>query len=278
MRTLKAYLLRLRNFFRKGALDRELTAELTAHLELNIADNLRSGMSPEEARRNALLKLGGVEQTKESIRDRRGIPFLETFLQDVRFSLRILRKNPGFTAAAVLTTALGIAANVSVFSFVDALFLRNVPARNQERLVRIVAPENDGEGLFSLPEYIYLRDHTKTLEELAAHYSSAPLYISANGTTGEVQAAVVSSNYFPMLGLRRTWVGFLDPRKTVCRTVTRWLCLGTDCGSVFTVAIQEFLARHYSLTNTASGLSVSCRQASMVSKLGACRMRFGFPR
>jgi putative ABC transport system permease protein len=130
------------------------------------------------------------------------VNFVEDLLHDLPHGVRMLRKNPGFTAVAVLTTALGIAANVSVFSFVDGLFLRSVPAKNPERLVRIVAPENDGEGLFSIPEYAYLRDHTKTVDELTAHYSSAPLYISANGETGEVQAAVVSSSYFAMLGLQ----------------------------------------------------------------------------
>jgi len=204
---------RLRSLFRKEKLDRELSEELSTHLELHIEDNLRAGMSPEEARRVALLKLGGIEQTQESVRDLRGLPLLESLLQDLHFGLRMLRKSPGLTAVAVLTASLGIAANVSIFSFVDALFLRSVPARNPERLVRIVAPENDGEGLFSLPEYIYLRDHTKTLEELTAHYSSAPLYISANGETGEVQAAVVSSSYFPMLGLRPYLGRFFGPEE-----------------------------------------------------------------
>ena len=205
--------MRLRSLFHKEELDHDLRAELTAHLELHIEDSLRAGMSPEEARRVALLKLGGVEQIQESVRDLRGLPLLESFLQDLHFGLRMLRKSPGLTAVAVLTIALGIAANVSVFSFVDALFLRSVPARNPERLVRIVAPENHGEGLFSLPEYIYLRDHTKTLEDLAAHYSSAPLYISANGETGEVQAAVVSSSYFPMLGLQPYLGRFFGPEE-----------------------------------------------------------------
>jgi predicted permease len=204
---------RLRSLFRKEKLDRELSEELSTHLELHIEDNLRAGMSAEEARRVARLKLGGVVQTQESVRDLRGLPLLESLLQDLHFGLRMLRKSPGLTAVAVLTVSLGIAANVSIFSFVDALFLRSVPAGNPERLVRIVAPENDGEGLFSLPEYIYLRDHTKTLEELTAHYSSAPLYISANSETGEVQAAVVSSSYFPMLGLRPYLGRFFGPEE-----------------------------------------------------------------
>ena len=213
MKLFRVSWVRLRSLFRKEKLDRELREELSTHLELHIEDNLRAGMSPEEARRVALLKLGGIEQTQESVRDLRGFPHLESLLQDLHFGLRMLRKSPGLTAVAVLTASLGIAANVSIFSFVDALFLRSVPARNPERLVRIVAPENDGEGLFSLPEYIYLRDHTKTLDELTAHYSSAPLYISANGETGEVQAAVVSSSYFPMLGLRPYLGRFFGPEE-----------------------------------------------------------------
>jgi hypothetical protein len=84
----------------------------------------------------------------------------------------------------------------------DALFLRSVPAKDPSRLVRIAAPEHDSGGLFSYPEYSYLRDHLTTLGLLSAHYSTAPLYITANGETGEVQGAVVSSSYFKVLGLR----------------------------------------------------------------------------
>ena len=123
-------------------------------------------------------------------------------LQDIRYAARQLRKSPGFTTIAVVTIAIGIAANVSVFSFMDALLLRSVPAKDPSRLVRIVAPEHDGGGLFSYPEYAYLRDHLTTLGLLSAHYSTAPLYITANGESREVQGAVVSSSYFEVLGLR----------------------------------------------------------------------------
>jgi predicted permease len=131
-------------------------------------------------------------------------------LQDLNYGSRVLRKNLGFTILAVVTIGLGIAAIVTVFSFVDALFLRSVPAKDPAGLVRILAPEDGGEGLFSIPEYAYLRQHAKSLQ-IAAHYSTAPLYISANGETGEVEGAVVSSNYFSLLNLKPRLGRFFTP-------------------------------------------------------------------
>ena len=114
MSSIRVFLSRLLALFRKKRLDSELNAELASHLTLHIEDNLREGMPPEEARRAALLKLGGLEQTKESVRDLRGIAWLETVFQDLRFGLRTLRKNPGFSSVAVL--ALGIGFSSIVFS------------------------------------------------------------------------------------------------------------------------------------------------------------------
>jgi macrolide transport system ATP-binding/permease protein len=194
--------LRIKAIWKRPQLDRDLDDEVAFHLEMREKTSRLAGIDPQEARFAARRQFGNISMLKETSREMWTFATVETLWQDLRFGARTLRKNSGFSAVAIVTLALGITANVTVFSFVDALFLRTVPAKNPERLVRIVASENDGEGLFSIPEFTYLRDHSKTLEELTAHYSSAPLYISANGETGEVQAAVVSSSYFAMLGLQ----------------------------------------------------------------------------
>ena len=194
--------LKLQTLFHRNRATQQLHDEIQFHLDQQIAENLSAGMSPGEARHAAMRAFGNRTLLKEKTRQAWGWIWLEELAQDLRYGLRMVRKNRGLTFLAILTTALGIAANVTVFSIVDALFLRSVPAKNPERLVRILAPENNGGGYFSVPELAYLRAQSKTVEDLTAHYSTAPLYISAKGEVGEVQGAVVSSSYFPMLGLQ----------------------------------------------------------------------------
>ena len=124
IRSARAIVLRVTALFRRGALDRDLAAEMDSHLQLHIDDNLKAGMTPIEARRQAIIALGGVEQTKEQYRDRRGLPSLESFLQDVRFAGRMLRKQPAFTLSALSMLTLGLALAACTYTVLNGLFVR----------------------------------------------------------------------------------------------------------------------------------------------------------
>src|SRR6185437_1721064 len=129
---------RVAALFRRRDLDEDLDAELRSHVEMAIERNIRKGMSAENARREALCSLGGVEQTKEVYRDRRGLPMIETTLQDVRFGFRMLRRSPGFSILVILCLTLGIGANAAVFSWVEGVLFRPYPlVSHQERLLAI---------------------------------------------------------------------------------------------------------------------------------------------
>ena len=137
MKRLRVLMMRLAGMFSKARRERELADEINSHLQLHIDDNLRSGMTPEQARRNAFLKLGGVELTKQAYREGNTIPFLENLQQDLRFAIRQLRKNPGFTGIAVFVLALGICASVAIFAFVDAALIKPLPYHDSGRLVGV---------------------------------------------------------------------------------------------------------------------------------------------
>lgn len=209
----RRFWLKLQGLFGRNRNAQRLDDEIQFHLEQQIAENLAAGISPQEARYAAMHTFGNPTYLKEETRITWGWVWLEQIAQDLRYAARMLCKSPRVALVAILTTALGIAANVTVFSVVDAFFLLSVPATNPDGLVRILAPENDGGGYFSVPEFRHLREYAKSVDELTAHYSTAPLYVSANGELGEVTGAVVSSGYFSLLGLHPYLGRFFTPEE-----------------------------------------------------------------
>src|SRR5215471_8843388 len=205
MRILRSYCHRVRSLFRRQRLERDLRDELAAHLEMHVADNLRAGLSPEEARRVALLKLGGMEQAKESYRERRGLPLLASLLQDLRFGLRMLAKNPGFTAVAVFTLALGIGANTAVFSIVDAVLLKPLPYQGADRLVAVWSTEigQPGTKIFApYRDFEEFKANNHSFEQLATlTWARAGEILTWRGAPHEVLAIPASADFFSLLGI-----------------------------------------------------------------------------
>jgi putative ABC transport system permease protein len=202
MNTLRSLFLRLRNLFRNEQLDQELHDELTSHLEMHIADNLRVGMSPSEAHRQALLKLGGLEQTKESVRDRHGFPWLDTWLQDLRYVLRTLATKPAFAMIAILTLALGIGASTAVFSVVDRVLIRSLPYPQDERLVSfgVKAPFENLEFMLA-PEYAVLRSQAGPFDSMTSLTPGGADCDITEQNPVRMNCAVVESNFLSTFGI-----------------------------------------------------------------------------
>jgi predicted permease len=161
---------RVRGFFAGHRLDEDFQRELASHLDLLTEENVRRGIQPDEARRQARLRLGGAVQLRETQHDLRGLPWLDTLLQDVRFGLRMLRKNPGFTAVAVITLALGIGANTAIFGVIDSILIRPLPYPHAESLVGVWhtapgIPGSPGNLGCSPSMYFTYREQNRTFQQ-----------------------------------------------------------------------------------------------------------------
>ncbi|HEV8431697.1 MAG TPA: ABC transporter permease [Pyrinomonadaceae bacterium] len=187
--------------FHRRRHEEQLEKELRHHLDLHTSDLIAQGFSPEEAQRQARLALGGPEQVKEMCRDARGTRWLEELLQDLRFGMRILLKNPGFTLVVVGTLALGIGANTAIFGLVDALLLRPLPVvKAPSELVLLMRGDGGGPTL-SYPDFTVLRERNEVLSDLAL-YTQAPISFGNNVRSEVVLGAMVSGNYFDVLEIK----------------------------------------------------------------------------
>jgi predicted permease len=206
MRRLRAALLRLASMAGTRRHDRqmrELDDELESHLAMHIDDNVRRGMTPDAARRDAMLKLGGLDQTKERYRDRRGLPGVEYLIRDVRFAARTLRKNPGFASTAILTLALGIGANTAIFSVVNAVLLRPLPFPQAGRLVLIWATNTKTGDTFDVASYPDFEDWKARSQSFDAMAALTTRGMTLDGADGPepVAAMQATPGFFEALGV-----------------------------------------------------------------------------
>jgi predicted permease len=203
MKKLRALWMRLGGIFRTQSAANDLDAELESHLQLHVEDNLRSGMTPEEARRHALIQLGGVEQTRQAYRERATLPKLEDILQDARYGLRTMARNPGFAAVAILTLAVGIGASTTAFSWIDTVLLRPLGGvSDPDRLVALESVTPGGEWVpNSYPDYQDFRDKLRLLQGVAVT-RPAPFSVGKDDHAERVWGELVSGNFFAVLGVQ----------------------------------------------------------------------------
>jgi predicted permease len=216
MKRVRRFVKQLASWARTEQDEERLRAEIEEHLALQVEDNLRAGLSPDEARRQAALKFGTVESMKEEYREQRGLPFVETLVQDTRYTLRRLRNSSAFTVTVVLTLALGIGATTSIFTLAHAVLMKSLAVANPAELYRVGKisrccawggySQSKGFSIFSYDLYKHFRDNTQGFAELAAFEAGGSLFgVRRSGSIEPAQSypgEFVSGNYFIMFGIR----------------------------------------------------------------------------
>jgi len=211
MNFVRTVISRVAAFFRSSELDKDLDDELLAHIDLAVQENLKRGMTAQQARTAALRDFGGVTQTRESYRTQRGLPFLETLSRDLRYAFRQLSKSPGFALTSILTLAIGIGVNTAIFSMMDAIVLRPLAVPDLNRVVTVAEEHGSGDyKQVALANYESWLQQSHSFESLAVR-SYASLSLTGAGDAAHVDAEYTSANFFevmraqPLLG--RVYLG-----------------------------------------------------------------------
>jgi len=219
MRRLRVWIRRLGDTFHKSKREKDLAEEIEANLQFHIDENIRAGMTPQEARRQARIRFGSVESTTEAVREQRGVPFLETLARDVGYTLRMLRQGKAWAAVAILALALGIGANTAIFNAANSLFLKQLPVADPDRLVRLRwAGANDmatssGDygyngtdasgrelhGSFSYSAFEAMQRANQTMDGMFAFTPMGNLNVVVEGNAEIASGLVVSGAYFGVL-------------------------------------------------------------------------------
>ncbi|HEY1805809.1 MAG TPA: ABC transporter permease [Terracidiphilus sp.] len=203
MDLIRILLSRCTGLFRRQKLDEDLDEELRTHIDLAIEENVKRGLSEQEARTAALRNFGGVAQTKEQYRTQRGLPFLEAAGRDIKFGFRQLRKSPGFTIAAVLTLALGIGATAAMFSVIDAVVLRPLPYNDVNRIVSIQTNSPSGYWqMSSWPGYLEMRRLNRSFDTLAGYEDFWGMTLKVGDETRYLNVDQGTDNFFDVFGVR----------------------------------------------------------------------------
>jgi len=198
--TLRSLFTRFSSLFRRSHLERELHAELDSHLQLHVDDNLRRGLSPEEARRQALLQLGGLEQTKESVRAQRSLPSFESLFRYFRHATRTLRKSRGFAVLAILTLALGIGATTAIFTVVYATLIAPLPYPNSDQLVMVWSTVNGGRNVVSAGDFLEWQRQSSIFQGLIA-MTGGRFSLAISGRPEMARARITSPGFFDLQGI-----------------------------------------------------------------------------
>jgi predicted permease len=200
MRKLRSFAQRLLAFLRLHRAEDDFNAEIQSHIALHIDEGIRAGLTPEEARRQALIRLGGAEQTRQAHRERRTIPWLESLLQDTHYGLRTLRRSPGFTITAVLTLALGIGACTAIFTLVNAVLIRSLPYGDASRLVYLYTPNpryNLAPEMFgpAYGDFYDIKRESHSFQNITA-FDQSMFSLAEQGSAQRVSAARVDGDFF----------------------------------------------------------------------------------
>src|SRR5689334_15536351 len=206
MRLMRAFITRLFGILGSHRAEQDLTAEIDSHLQLHIDDNLRAGMTPEEARRRAVISLGGIERTKEEVRDRRTVPAIDSLIRDVRYGIRTLIKSPGFALAGIVILGLGIGVNSAIFTVVNAVVLRPMPFPDADRLMRVwhTPPQTTFAGMevFALSPANFIDwDEQNQVFESMAIYRYGRRTLTGSGEPDAIIIGRASAAMLPMLGV-----------------------------------------------------------------------------